>query len=141
MASTNLEKNLQKIFSVTLSSKKTNRTYFSLCRDLLIKIKRKIKNEEEITPKKYIPLDENSENKIVRIEEKPTALKENKPLNSSTSLAFRSSLCLENENDSPVKGFISRSLIMDFNPEICLKHRDSVMEGEISNEVEDDDEH
>lgn len=54
---------------------------------------------------------------------KPTELKEEPNLWSSTSFAYEPSLCLEKELDSPIKGLISKSFIMDLNPEICLKLR------------------
>ena len=56
-------------------------------------MKRKIRNDENETPKKN-PEIEKPETKII-LEEKKTAQKEDNPPMSSTSLHFRSSICLE----------------------------------------------
>ena len=88
--------------------------------DLLTQVRRKIKEENE-TPRKPHQPEEEEEKSIIH--DKPTALKEEPKVSSSTSLAFKSSLCLEKEFNSPIKGLISRSFIMDLNPEICLKLR------------------
>ena len=55
--------------------------------------------------------------------EKPTAQKEEARLSSLTSIVFKSSLCIDKEHLSPFKGLISKSFIMDINPEICLRLR------------------
>lgn len=99
-------------------------------------MKRKIKLEENETPRKS-PEPEQSQEKIT-IHDKPTAQKEEARLLSTTSLAFKSSLYLEKEVHSPVKGLISRSLIMDINPEICLRLRENAVVADEENEEDDD---
>lgn len=98
-------------------------------------VKRKIKLEENETPKKA-PEPERSLEKIT-IHDKPTAQKEEPRLVSNTSLAFKSSINLEKDFSSPVKGLISRSLIMDINPEICLRLRENSVLADEENEEDD----
>lgn len=102
-------------------------------------MRRKIKLEETETPRK-MDEQEPSEEKIT-IHERPTARKEEPSLVSCTSLAaFKSTLNLEKENiNSPLKGFISRSLIMDINPEMYLRLQEHhAEEGEDNHNADDD---
>lgn len=81
-----------------------------------------MKLEETETPQK-IKNPETTEVKIPQ-EVKETAEKE-PPAPSYCSIIIKSINNLEKEQSSPMKSFlVSKSFILDANPEVCLRHRE-----------------
>ena len=73
MDSTSQGKNRVKIFSVTHISKRITSNRLKYFRELLCQVRRKIKQEENETPRKCAPPDQSQEK--ISIYEKPTAQK------------------------------------------------------------------
>ena len=73
MDSTSKGKNRVKIFSVTHISKRITSNRLKYFRELLCQVRRKIKQDENETPRKFAPPDQSQEK--ISIYEKPTAQK------------------------------------------------------------------